>query len=405
MDLENSLTYVTAFIGSLAVAWAVTPLALRLASRTGIVDAPSTAAKGHAAPVPYLGGAAIVLAFSGSVVCANLIVRPEGGLGDLTLILGLAVGLALMGLLDDLRGLGPALRLGLEAAAALALVASGVSVQIFDLSLLNAAVTIVWIVGLTNAFNLLDNMDGLSAGVAAIAALSFFVIAAINGQFLVASLSIALAGCALGFLRHNFHPARIYMGDAGSLFLGFTLAVIGLKLRFNGPTSVTFLVPILVCGIAIFDTALVTIERLRHGRTPLSGGRDHTSHRLTFIGLPVTWAVTSIYTAAMALGWIALLVSRIDRTSAYLLTALVIVLSFIIGRLLSAVPVYGPNGRLLLGLREQNDDDAARSAWAAGASGRGRLVDPDPMAMVDVDHVAGDRVGGPADHTRGLAGR
>ena len=179
--------------------------------------------------------------------------------------------------------------------------------------------TVVWVVGITNAFNLLDNMDGLSSGVAAIAAGSIFVIAASNGQFLVAALSIGLAGCALGFLRHNFHPATIYMGDAGALFLGFLLAYLGLKLRFDTPADVTFLVPIVVMGVPIFDTTLVTVTRLRARRQPVPRGRDHTSHRLVRIGLPVPAAVALIYAVGVCLGLVALVVSRVDRVSAYLL--------------------------------------------------------------------------------------
>src|SRR3954447_7758722 len=123
-------------------------------------------------------------------------------------------------------------------------------------------ITIVWVVGVTNAFNLLDNMDGLSAGVAALGALTFFVLAVLNGQYLVAALAVAVAGCAVGFLRHNFHPAKIYMGDAGSLFLGFLLSVIGLRLRLpDAPQLTALFVPVVVLGIALFDTSLVTVAR------------------------------------------------------------------------------------------------------------------------------------------------
>ncbi len=161
-----------------------------------------------------------------------------------------------------------------------------------------------------------------------------------EGQFLVAALAAALAGCALGFLRHNFHPARIYMGDAGSLYLGFVLAYLGLKLRFDAPDDITFLVPVLVLGVPILDTTLVTVARLRHGRSPFQGGRDHISHRLVKLGLPVRAAVGTIYVAAGSLGVVALVVSRVDRTSAYLLAGLVLVLGVLAGLALGQVPVY-----------------------------------------------------------------
>jgi UDP-GlcNAc:undecaprenyl-phosphate/decaprenyl-phosphate GlcNAc-1-phosphate transferase len=238
--------YAGAFLVSVLLAFLLTPLALRVALRKDIVDAPG-GYKAQASPVPYLGGAAIVTSFAVVIVAAAIIRPPVAGLDELIAIMGLAVALAVVGLADDLSGgLNVWLRFGLQFAAAGGLVAAGVHTELLVPQPVNALITVLWVVGITNAFNLLDNMDGLSAGVAAIAATSFFVIAAANGQFLVALLSIALAGCAVGFLRHNFHPATIYMGDAGSLFLGFLLAVIGIKLTFVAGPPVTVFVPLLV---------------------------------------------------------------------------------------------------------------------------------------------------------------
>ena len=263
-----------------------------------------------------------------------------------------ATGLSLVGLVDDLRGLGPLVRLAVEVVAGGLLYWSGTHTQLFSSRALDAVVTVGWVVGVTNAFNLLDNMDGLSAGVAAVGALSFFTIAAANGQFLVATLAIALCGCAVGFLRHNFHPARIYMGDAGSLFFGFMLSVIGVKLRFDGPTEVTFFVPVLVLGVALFDTALVTLTRLVHRRNPLAGGRDHTSHRLVFVGIPVPAAVSLIYAGAVILGWLGVIMARVDRNTGFLLMGLVLSLALFLGALLAMVPVYETSRRRRLMLQE-----------------------------------------------------
>lgn len=331
--------YALAFGGTLVLALFLTPLALRLAERRKILDHPGDH-KGHASPVPYLGGLAIVTALSIAVLVVAVVRPPESGLDELAAVLGMALVLSVVGLLDDLRGLGPVVRLVVEVAAGLGVWAVGAGVQFTGSESLDALVTVVWVVGITNAFNLLDNMDGLSAGVAAIAAGSFFMIAQVEGQFLVAALAAALAGCALGFLRHNFHPARIYMGDAGSLYLGFVLAYLGLKLRFSAPEDITLLVPVLVLAVPILDTTLVTVSRLRHGRSPFQGGRDHISHRLVRLGLPVRGAVGTIYVAAASLGVIALVVSRADRTSAYLLAGLVAVLSILAGVALGQVPVY-----------------------------------------------------------------
>lgn len=340
----GALGYLGIFLGSVILALVTTPVALRLARRLDVLDRPG-AHKGHSSPVPYLGGLAIAVAFAAAVMVAALVHPPVSGLGQLAGILGIATGLALVGLLDDLRNLGPGIRLAVEIGAGVGIWALDVRVQLFTPDWFDFIVTVVWVVGITNAFNLLDNMDGLSAGVAMVAGVWFFVIAVANGQFLVASLAIGLTGCTLGFLRHNFHPARIYMGDAGALFLGFLLAAIGIRLRFDGPVQTTFMVPILVLGIAVFDTTLVTISRLRHGRSPFQGGRDHLSHRLVRVGIPVPAAVVLIYTAAAGMGGLALVLSRVDKATGFLLMAVVAGTGAVVGLLLLAVPVYPPADR------------------------------------------------------------
>jgi UDP-GlcNAc:undecaprenyl-phosphate GlcNAc-1-phosphate transferase len=332
--------YLATFVASGLLTLVLVPVAMRVAVRHGVLDHPGGYKK-QESPVPYLGGVAIVVAFSVGVLAAALLRPPVTGLGELGLIMGLALALALVGLIDDLKSLGAWPRLVVMIGASIWLWSAGVGVQLFDQPVLDGTLTVLWIVGITNAFNLLDNMDGLSAGVAAIAAGSFFLIAALNGQFLVAALSVGLAGCAVGFLRHNFHPARIYMGDAGSLFLGFMLAVLGLKLRFDAPREITFLVPIMVLGVAVFDTTLVTVTRIAHGLNPMAGGRDHTSHRLVFVGLPVRAAVAVIYGAAIGLGWVALVLSRLENSvTAYVLSSLPLTVGFTLGGALGAIPIY-----------------------------------------------------------------
>lgn len=331
--------YGSIFLGATLLSLVFTPLALQLALRRSVLDHP-TGYKEHESPMPYLGGLAMVGAFSLAVLGAAIVRPPVTGRNELFVVLGLAFGLSVVGLVDDLRHLRPWVRVLCEVGAGVALHEVDVGVQLFTSDLANLVFTIAWVVAITNAFNLLDNMDGLSAGVAAIGAGGFFVIAAANGQFLVAGLAAATAGCALGFLRHNFHPARIYMGDCGSLFLGFMLAYLGLKLRFDEPMSVTFLVPVLVLGVAIFDTTLVTICRLVRGRSPFRGARDHVSHRLVALGVPVPAAVALIYGAAVSLSVLGLVVSWAGRGPAYLLAGLVAALGVFFGVLLARVPVY-----------------------------------------------------------------
>jgi UDP-GlcNAc:undecaprenyl-phosphate GlcNAc-1-phosphate transferase len=362
--------YVAVFALTTLLALVLTPLALRFAVRKQVMDHPSEI-KAQESPMPYLGGVAILVAFAVVVVLGAVIDPPTSGFEELVLILGLAVGLAIVGLLDDLRGLSPWLRLGLEVAAAVTVLATPVGVQLFDNDLLDLVVTVLWIVGVTNAFNLLDNMDGLSAGVSAVAAFFLFLVSHDSGQFLVATLAIALAGCALGFLRSNFPPARIYMGDAGALFIGFLLAVLSLKLETDAPPLTALFVPVLILGVPLFDTTLVTVNRLLHKRSPVIGGRDHTSHRLVFSGVPVPVAVGMIYAGAVSLGVMAFVVSRVDRTTGLLVFGWAAAIAITVGVALSMVPVYETSRRRRVMLRAVEDHEVEPLA------GFGPVVEPD----------------------------
>jgi UDP-GlcNAc:undecaprenyl-phosphate GlcNAc-1-phosphate transferase len=203
----------------------------------------------------------------------------------LTILVG-AVGLGILGLLDDQRLVGPWVKLLVEISAGVALWLVGVRAGLFDVAALDLALTVVWVVGITNAINLLDNMDGLASGVTAISAITFFVISAQAGHFLVGALALAVAGSALGFLFHNFPPAKIFLGDAGTLLFGFLLAALGLKLDLVGENGfVRSAIPILALGVPIFDMIVVVIARIREGRPIYVGGLDHTSHRLARRGL------------------------------------------------------------------------------------------------------------------------
>jgi UDP-GlcNAc:undecaprenyl-phosphate GlcNAc-1-phosphate transferase len=327
--------YPLVLAGSLFLSLVLTPLAIGVAVRFGVLDHPGPA-KAHVKAVPYLGGTAIVVSFAGVVLVAALLRPPPSGLPQLAGFLGLGVFLALVGLVDDVRGgLSPWLRLALEAGAGLAVWAMGYAAHLSGLPrALDAVVTVLWVAGVTNAFNLLDNMDGLSAGVSVIAALSIFGVACLQHRYLVAALAVALAGCAAGFLRSNFHPARIYMGDAGSLFLGFTISVLLLTLRANAPTRVGVAVILAIAGVALFDTTLVMVSRVTHRRNPFTGGQDHTSHRLVYLGLSVRKAVALTYLVGAALGGVAIAMTQVPSARLVGVAALLGV------AVLVAVPLY-----------------------------------------------------------------
>ena len=261
---------------ALVIAIGGTPLVRYAALKLGILDNPS-ARKVHSAPVPLMGGIAIYVAFIAALVL-------WGERSYVNEVVGISVGatlVSIVGALDDSRGMGSYLKLLFQVAAATVLILSGVQVRLFD-GVLDIVLTLLWVVGITNAFNLLDNMDGLSSGVATIAAAFFTLLAAMSDQYLVGTLAAALCGACLGFLVYNWNPARVFMGDTGSLFLGFLLAAVGIKLRFPANSaSITWMIPILVLALPLFDTSLVFFSRLRRGRNPLTTpGKDHVSHRL-----------------------------------------------------------------------------------------------------------------------------
>lgn len=333
-------------VGIAAVAYAgaygITPLTSRLAHRFGILDHPDTSHKKHGSAVPYLGGVAIFFGVLAGIVF--FLVLPERGgwrgLGDLWLVVGLASGLALTGLVDDIKPLPRSVRLAAQLGAAVAAWELGFKVQVTDLEGLNLILTLLWTVGITNAFNLLDNMDGLSAGLAGVSAVSFAVMGILGGQPAVAIAMLGLAGATLGFLAHNKHPAKVFMGDAGSLFIGFLLALMGVRLQFENLVSVTFLVPVVVLGLPIFDTSLVVLSRIRHGKPIFLGGRDHVSHRLVRTGLPVRYAVGLLYWTGLCLGWLGLIISRSNVQVGYMLLGFVTAMGLFLGALLWQVPVY-----------------------------------------------------------------
>ena len=299
-------TFLLILASALVLAIGATPVARRVALRLGIIDQPN-ARKIHVNPIPLLGGVAIYGAF----IAALLIFGGRYRLDELISILVGASLVSFLGVWDDRRGLSPLLKLIGQILAASLLVVTGVRIGTFRWEIVNIVVTLGWVVVITNAMNLLDNMDGLSGGVGAIAAVFFLLLAAMNGQYLVGALSAALVGACVGFLVYNFNPASIFMGDAGSLFLGYVLAATAIKLRFpEGVEIVTWMVPVLILGLPLFDTALVIVSRLRRGLNPLTTpGKDHVSHRLVAMGYTRREAVLLCYLVCSGLWVVALFIT------------------------------------------------------------------------------------------------
>ena len=300
-----------------------------LAIRFGMVDLPGPR-KVHVKPIPLLGG----LAIYGGVMLAILIVFDGAARSQVIGIVSGATLVTVVGFLDDRGWLHHQIKLfvGMPLAAMILLV-SGIHAQVFSLVVrgslgywLDAALTIVWVVGITASFSILDHMDGLCAGVAAMASVFFAILAYLNGQTLVATLAASVLGAAAGFLRWNFKPAKIFMGDGGAMFLGFLMATLALKLRLDHSSPLaTWLAPVLVLGATIFDTTLVTISRSRRGLLPFATpGKDHSAHRLANLGLGQRGAVLTIYLVGAVSGGAAILVTYLSNLAAALVGLAVI---------------------------------------------------------------------------------
>ncbi|MDY6875946.1 MAG: MraY family glycosyltransferase [Chloroflexota bacterium] len=312
--------YMLAFAGALVLAIGVTPVARWLAPRMGVMDKPEVR-KIHHYPVPRMGGVAIYLA----VIGAALALGERYNFAQFGSILVGATGVSFMGLIDDRWGLRPLVKLLGQTLAALLLYASNIYVGTFHNPILNLITTVLWVGYITNAVNFLDNMDGLAGGVAAIAAAFFALMCAFSGQYLVGALSIAVLGACLGFLFYNLNPASIFMGDSGALFLGFILSAAGIKLRFpDNVTFVTWMVPVLVMGLPIFDTTLVIVSRLRRRLNPATTpGQDHISHRLVAAGMTRREAVLTLYVISFILGLLATFVTQASILEGYAVGMLV----------------------------------------------------------------------------------
>jgi UDP-GlcNAc:undecaprenyl-phosphate GlcNAc-1-phosphate transferase len=334
MPMQLTLTFMIAF----AVAVAFVPICRLLAIRAGYVAAPK-ADRWHRRDTALLGGVAIGLV----TLIGGWFVDYSGQLRVLILA---GAGVFALGLTDDLVTLKPSSKLVVEIALASLLVYFGFRLHWSSSLTLDSMLTLFWVVGVTNAFNLLDNMDGLCAGIALIVSLTLFISFAESGNLAGASYVAILMGALSGFLIYNFNPASIFMGDTGSLFIGLTLSALSLQPNAGGGSSLITVVgaPVLLLLIPIFDTTLVTVLRLLSGRRPSQGGRDHSSHRLVAVGLPERTAVLVLWTLA-GLGAMIGLELRVSASGLGAPAAAAFVLAMVIFAVyLSRVRVYDATG-------------------------------------------------------------
>ncbi len=314
------------------LSFAVTPLIRRFALRIGALDYPDSR-KIHRQAMPLLGGLAIYLSFWPVAALTFLLLKGEGPLWGL--FWGSTIIVAL-GLYDDLKGLSYKAKLAGQFAAALVLLAYNIRIEFItlpfkDLTFLGLFViplTLLWVVGLTNAVNLIDGVDGLATGVSAIAAIVMFALT--WKEFpLISILVLALAGAALGFLPYNFFPARIFLGDTGSLFLGFMLAGFSIMGLTKQATLTTLLIPAIIFGLPITDTFYAIWRRFRNGQPIFKADKGHIHHRLLGLGLNARQTVVILYLSSICFGIFAFVFDRLSGPGAYLIP--VVFLAFVFG--------------------------------------------------------------------------
>ncbi len=345
-------TAAVAFLSATVVAAVATPLVREASGRLGLFDHGLSSRKVHGRPIPRLGGLAIVLAFF-TPLAALLVVSSEVGRrlwSDSTSVLALFAGgltIAGLGILDDLRGCGAKTKFAVQFAVAGGMYLAGFRIdqlslpfgQAIPLGWAAVPFTMLWITGVINAMNLIDGLDGLAGGVAFIAISTIFALAAVGGDALMLLFSAALAGAVLGFLFYNFNPATIFMGDTGSMFLGFILATTAIRTSSKSTTAVAIVVPILALGIPISDTLLAIGRRAVRGAPLFSADRGHLHHRLIDKGLSHRSAVLVIYGGALVFGVAALLVSFANGKQAAAVLLVLAVLAFLVLRALGLVDV------------------------------------------------------------------
>jgi len=302
----NMVRYAGAFILSFVFSLYWTPLMRKAALQLGVVDRPDGKLKKHEDAVPYLGGLAVFIAFLFTVG-----VFTDFGQETLGLLLSGSIVL-MVGLLDDFGAMSALQKMLGQTLAALVLIKSGTFIKLDFLPIWVAIpLTVFWILAVTNAVNIIDILDGLASGVGVIAALSIAIANYMAGRYSVALLCIILAGSALGFLRHNFYPAKIYLGDAGSLFIGFMLAALSMNAGYTRANLLAVVSPVFILGIPLFDLSLVMWIRWQNGIPMMKGSPDHFALRLRRCKLSVRETAVTTYIVGILLGGAALLMSQV----------------------------------------------------------------------------------------------
>lgn len=340
MSTKQTVFIICAFVISFIFTFATTPLVRRLAFKIGAIDVPRDKRRVHKKPTPRIGGIAMVFGFVVATLCFAVAEPSRQLIGTMC---GLAV-IFVMGIIDDCKELDAKLKFVVQIIAALIVIFVGdIKIDIFTnpnvfnpsspyLILpkwLSVTVTVLWIVFITNAVNFIDGLDGLAAGVSAIMSVSLVFIAVRVGEYQIAVMGIALMGSCFGFLPFNFNPAKIFMGDTGSTFLGFMLATLSIQGVFKSYAVISFAVPLLILGLPLFDASFAMIRRILSGKSPMVADRGHLHHRLIDMGFSQKQTVFILYAISGVLGISAVLLAESGVLRALLLLICVLVLLLI----------------------------------------------------------------------------
>ena len=340
MTTQFALKMLVALTAAAAISFLTTPLVKSLAYRVGAIDVPKDNRRMHKKPVPRLGGLAIFLGF---IVSMLLFVKIDHQMQGI--LLGASI-IVVLGVVDDMSPLRAYFKFCVQIFAALVAVFHGVVIQTlsnpnvfaespyWDLGWLAVPITVLWIVGITNAVNLIDGLDGLACGVSTISAISMLVIALLVSEGDVALVMASLVGACLGFLPFNKNPAKMFMGDTGSTFLGYILATISIQGLFKYYAIVSFAVPFLILGLPMFDTLFAIIRRLAHGQNPMAPDRGHIHHRLIDMGLNQKQAVAALYVISSILGLSAVVLTSSGAIKAMLFLMALAVAAFLASRVI-----------------------------------------------------------------------
>lgn len=306
------------FLFSFIISYITTPLAIKIANKVGAIDVPKDNRRVHKFPIPRLGGIAIAFSFYLTIFIFDRFDK------ELFVYFVASFIILISGILDDTKGLSPKMKLIFQVGAAIIVAVFGVRIRYlsnfilgegyFSFGILSIPVTVFWIVGITNTVNLIDGLDGLAAGISAISSSTLLFIVFSNGDIKLSLVLMALIGSIIGFLPYNFNPAKIFMGDTGSLFLGFVLSVISLEATVKSVATLAVFIPIFTLGIPIFDTSFAILRRIRAKRPIMQADKGHLHHRLLNKGLTQRQTVLILYFMSIVLGMSAYFISKSSFT-------------------------------------------------------------------------------------------